>query len=194
MIVFPLIIVNLMNIIIWNCRGALKPSFQSHIRELVRNHDPVILVVMETRVGGDKAREITDRLAFDGAIHTDTIGFTGGLWMLWHSDRVEVNSLATTEQEIHAVIKVISSNFDWLFTAMYASPRSAERQILWNNLNKAADLHSMPWILAGDFNKPLLEDDKFGGRVVSISRSLLLKDCLDKCNMIDIGFSSPRFT
>ena len=130
MIVFPLIIVNLMNIIIWNCRGALKPSFQSHIRELVRNHDPVILVVMETRVGGDKAREITDRLAFDGAIHTDTIGFIGGLWMLWHSDRVEVNSLATTEQEIHAVIKVISSNFDWLFTAMYASPRSAERQIL----------------------------------------------------------------
>ena len=194
MIVFPLIIVNLMNIIIWNCRGALKPSFQSHIRELVRNHDPVILVVMETRVGGDKAREITDRLAFDGAIHTDTIGFIGGLWMLWHSDRVEVNSLATTEQEIHAVIKVISSNFDWLFTAMYASPRSAERQILWNNLNKAADLHSMPWILAGDFNEPLLEDDKFRGRVVSISRPLLLKDFLDKCNMIDIGFSSPRFT
>ena len=52
----------------------------------------------------------------------------------------------------------------------------------------------MPWILAGDFNEPLLEDDKFGGRVVSISRSLLLKDCLDKCNMIDIGFSGPRFT
>ena len=52
----------------------------------------------------------------------------------------------------------------------------------------------MPWILAGDFNEPLLEDDKFRGRVVSISRPLLLKDFLDKCNMIDIGFSSPRFT
>ncbi|XP_050259191.1 uncharacterized protein LOC126704213 [Quercus robur] len=119
---------------------------------------------MEIRIGSDRAREITDRLPFDGAIHTDTIGFTGGLWMLWHSDRVEVNPLATTEQEIHAVIKVISSNSDWLFTAVYASPRSAERQILWNNLNKAADLHSMPWVLAGDFNEPLLEDDKFGGR------------------------------
>ena len=145
---------------------------------------------METRIGGDRAREITDRLPFDGAIHTYTIGFSGGLWMLWHSDRVEVNPLATTEQEIHAVIKVISSNSDWLFTAVYASPRSAERQILWNNLNKAADLHSMPWVLAGDFNEPLLEGDKFGG----INRSLLLKECLDKCNMIDIGFSGPRFT
>jgi len=133
-----------MNIIIWNCRGALKPSFQSHVRELVHNHNPAILVVMETRIGGDRAREITDRLPFDDAIHTDTIGFSGGLWMLWQSDRVEVNPLATTEQEIHAVIKVISSNSDWLFTTVYASPRSAERQILWNNLNKAADLHSLP--------------------------------------------------
>lgn len=33
-----------------------------------------------------------------------------------------------------------------------------------------------------------------GGRVVSVSGSLLFKDCLDKCNMIDTGFSGPRFT
>lgn len=37
-------------------------------------------------------------------------------------------------------------------------------------------------------------DNKFGGRAVSVSRSLLFKECLDKCNMIDIGFSGPRFT
>lgn len=52
----------------------------------------------------------------------------------------------------------------------------------------------MPWVLAEDFNEPLLEDDKFGGKAVSISRSLLLKECLDKCNMIDIRFSGPWFT
>ena len=37
-----------MNIIAWNCRGALKPSFQNHVRELVQNHDPAIMIVMET--------------------------------------------------------------------------------------------------------------------------------------------------
>lgn len=67
----------LMNIIVWNCKGALKPSFQSHIRELVRNHSPAILVVMETRVGGERVREITNRLPFYGAIHADTIGYVG---------------------------------------------------------------------------------------------------------------------
>ena len=47
----PFVFVNNMSIIVWNCRGALKPNFQSHVRELARNHNLIILVVMETRVG-----------------------------------------------------------------------------------------------------------------------------------------------
>ena len=69
----------MLNIIAWNCRGALKPSFQDHINELAHRHDPTILVVMETKVGGARAKEITDRLPFNGAIHTETIGYAGGL-------------------------------------------------------------------------------------------------------------------
>ena len=115
----------LMNVIIWNCRGALKPTFQGHVRELIRIHNPAILVMMETKVGGERAKEITDRLPFDDVIHTDTIGYGGGLWMLWNSDRVEVKPLSSIEQEIHAMVKVLNSNSSWLFTAIYASPRSA---------------------------------------------------------------------
>ena len=49
-------------------------------------------------------------------------------------------------------------------------------------------------MVAGDFNEPFIDEDKFGGRAVSVNRSLLFKECLDKCSMIDIGFSGPRFT
>ena len=57
-----------------------------------------------------------------------------------------------------------------------------------------AELHNLPWVLAGDFNEPLLSDDKFEGRSVSVNRSLLFKECLDRCNMMDIGFAGPHFT
>ncbi|XP_023890678.1 uncharacterized protein LOC112002755 [Quercus suber] len=153
-----------------------------------------MLVVMETRIGGERAKEITDKLPFDGAIHTKTIGYTGGLWVLWNSDIVEVTPLANTEQKIHVMVKVHPSNSSWLFFAVSASLRSPERQILWNNLMQVIDLHNMSWVLAGDFNEPLLKDDKFGGQVVNLKRALLFKECVDKCNMIDIGFSRPRFT
>lgn len=114
--------------------------------------------------------------------------------MLWNSDRVEINPLSNTEQEIHAVVKVLNSNSSWLISTIYASPRSTERHILWNNLNKVAELHDMPWVLAGDFNETLSAEDKFGGRTIGVSSSLLFKEYLDNCNMIDIGFSGPRFT
>ena len=52
-------------------------------------------------------------------------------------------------------------------------------------------LHNMSWVIANDFNEPLIGEDKFGGRPMSVNRSLLLKECLDKCNTIDLGFSGP---
>ena len=184
----------IMNSIIWNCRGASKPSFQKRVREMVQKHNPTILVVMETRVGVNRAREITGRLPFDGVIHSDAVGFASGIWVLWNSERVDVAHLASTEQEIHFTVKVRSSSVIWLFFAVYASPRCAERHILWNNLMNVAELHNMPWVIAGDFNEPLVNDDKFGGKAVSVNSSLLFKECLDKCSMMDIGFAGPRYT
>ena len=66
-----------MNIIAWNCRGPLKPFFQNHARELVHNHDPNIMI-METCIGGNRVREITGRLPFNGHPHKN-------YWFCWRS-------------------------------------------------------------------------------------------------------------
>ena len=114
--------------------------------------------------------------------------------MLWNSDKVEISPFTKIEHEIHVTIKVRSSNSSWILFATYASPRSAKMHILWNNLSKVVDLHNLLWVIVGDFNEPLIGEDKFGGRPVSVNRSLLLKECLNKCNMLELGFSGLRFT
>lgn len=53
-------------------------------------HDPTIFVVMETRLSGERVKEITDRLPFAGAIRADTIWYVGGLWVLWNFEKAEV--------------------------------------------------------------------------------------------------------
>jgi len=169
-------------------------NIRSHNRELICNCNPAIFVVMETRIRGDRAREIIDRLPFHGAIHTNTIGYVGGLWVLWNADKVDVTPLANTEQGIHIVIKVQSSNSSCLFSDIYVSPRSVERHILRNNLMGVSEIHNMPCVLAGDFNKPLMEDDKFRGRAMNVNRSIMFKECLNKCCMIDIRFFGSHFT
>ena len=64
---------------------------------MVKESSLDIFIFMETRVGGDRAKEIFYKLSFDGAIHTDTLVYTGGLWILWYSDIVKINHLASIE-------------------------------------------------------------------------------------------------
>ena len=65
---------------------------------------------------------------------------------------------------------------------------------MWNNLVRVVDSHSLPCVIIGDFNKPLINNDKLGGRNVNVNMSLRFKKCLDRCNMIDLGFLESRFT
>ncbi|XP_065632987.1 uncharacterized protein LOC112028379 [Quercus suber] len=108
-------------------QGALNPPFNNSVHDLVQNLSPAIMIITETKVSGTRAKDITDRLPFDGAIHANNIGLTG---------------------------------------AIYASPRFAERKLLWENLITVASLHSMPSVMAGDFNEVLDGEDKFKGRRV----------------------------
>ncbi|XP_023926428.1 uncharacterized protein LOC112037832 [Quercus suber] len=183
-----------MNILIWNCRGALNPDFKRRVFEMVVNHCPSITVITETRVGGSRAEKIIEALPFDGFITTETIGYAGGLWILWRSEDAEVNLLSAIEQEIHATIKVCASNLSWLFTVIYASPRLAEWGILWSNIEKVGQLHNLPWLMIGDFNEILGGEDKFGRNQINLNKALEFKECLDSCNFVDLGFAGPKYT
>ena len=99
-----------MNILLWNCRGALNADFKRRIFEMAINHQLSIMVVTKMRVGGDRAAKIIEGLPFDGSIVSDTIGYGGGLWILCKTEDVEIILLLATEQEIHATVKVRSSN------------------------------------------------------------------------------------
>ena len=135
-----------MNVLMWNCRGALNADFKRRIFEMVVNHHPAIMAITETRVNGERAKRIAEGLPFDGFYATDTIGYVGGLWLLWNKDKVEVFILSATEQEIHASMKVCNSNTSRLISSIYASPCLVERRILWSNLSKVAELHLSPLV------------------------------------------------
>jgi len=133
-----------MNIPVWNCRGAMKPSFRSTIHDLTNFHSPGIVVVTETRISGSRAGEILRTLPYDGIHTTNPIGYAGGIWLLCHRDMVGMDVLTATKQEIHAIFKVLSSPSPWLLSSIYGSPRFEERQILWDNLCSISLLHGLP--------------------------------------------------
>ena len=152
-----------MNILMGNCRGDLKPDFKRKIYEMAVNHNLAIMVITKIKVGGGRAKRIITNLLFNGFITTETIGYVGGLWVLWKKDEADIDLLAATEQEIHATIKVCHSNLTWFISAIYASPCLAKRRLVWSNLLEIAKLHNHPWLMLGDFNEVLSSEEKYGG-------------------------------
>ena len=49
---------------------------------MVKENSPDIFIVTETRVEEDCTKEISDKLPFGEAIHTPTLGYVGGFWIL----------------------------------------------------------------------------------------------------------------
>ena len=78
----------IINILIWNCRGAMKPQFRQTVMDHVNWHMPLIMVITKTRTSRAPADEIIESLPFHGVVVADTIGFAGGIWLLWCSDLV----------------------------------------------------------------------------------------------------------
>ncbi|OMO59818.1 Endonuclease/exonuclease/phosphatase [Corchorus olitorius] len=114
--------------------------------------------------------------------------------MLWRTDRVRVDHVGSSEQEIHAVIKVSPFTNEFLFSAIYASPRSRDRDILWENLRTVSDNNNLPWIAAGDFNEVLRAEDKKCGNPVSATRLRKFHSCLFDCSLDELAVSGPKFT
>ncbi|KAF7803052.1 reverse transcriptase [Senna tora] len=181
-----------MIILAWNVRGAGGTDFKRIFRDMVNLHHPSVVILTETRLSGARADSVIPTLGFDSFIKVDAMGFAGGIWVLWHSHLINVNALGSSFQEIHCLLKV--NNLSFLLTAIYASPSPENRNILWNSLSYFSTLHSVPWLLMGDFNDYSNSSEKFGGRPPDLKRMENFNSFLNNCNLLDLGFVGPLFT
>ncbi|CAL2259571.1 unnamed protein product [Prunus armeniaca] len=63
---------------------------------------------------------------------------------------------------------------------------------MWDYLSFVAASHNMPWLIAGDFNELLTADEKFRGVLECKSKGF--RNWVDGNEMIDLGYSGPKFT
>lgn len=147
------------------------------IRNNIRN---LMSVITETRITGHTARVIAPNLAFGGFYCTDSTNFRGGIWILWDANLVAMEIFSSTEQEILAEVWT-SPHSSYLLSAIYASPRWMEKEVLWNNLRSISDAITHPWLLVGDFNSIVDGSEKIDGNPATNSQTRSFTDYLDYC-------------
>lgn len=72
----------------------------------MNEHQPYLVVITETRIGGDRGREICESLGLPKFEISEPVGFAGGIWLLWNDLEVCCDILSVTQQEIHTFVQV----------------------------------------------------------------------------------------
>ena len=169
--------------------------FRANAYELHRRHRPNILIIIEPRIAEARAQGVIDTLPYSHSSRVDPVGFSGGIWLLWNEGlSFSVEIITCSEHIIHALIKVHSPSLSFLFTAVYAPPQFNKCKPFWDYLQNLTVNISLPWLLLGDFNDMISEEEKLGGLLVNRTRMMAFRNCLENCGLMDLGFYGPCFT
>ncbi|KAJ4848788.1 hypothetical protein Tsubulata_025772 [Turnera subulata] len=85
--------------------------------------------------------------------------------------------------------------FGWkrmAFRVVYG-PYGEERLVLYGSLVMVQSV-TRPWVLLGDFNETISQDEKQGGVPISQARCDKFRDWIEECRLLDLGYSGPKFT
>ncbi|XP_071940051.1 uncharacterized protein [Coffea arabica] len=182
-----------MRALVWNCQGVGSPLTVSHLREVNNLLSPNLIFLSETKNRKPVVDRIARGLRFDNSAVVEAMHKAGGMALLWKEDTqvVEVYQTAFT---IEARIEDMDLNCNWWFIGVYASCDAQIRKNQWQVLKERSRLWGSRFMIAGDFNDILSNDEKWGG-VAREERSFRdFKDFLAHNHLIDIGFEGHPWT
>ena len=90
----------------------------------------------------------------------------GRIVVIWKEELVAMDILEPSDQAIHSGHSG-ASGISFSISFIYAFNSAMGRRFLWENLFKFSSMNRRPWILSGDFNNVLSNDERNNGLPVS---------------------------
>lgn len=75
-----------MGLIAWNARGLGNPREFNKLRMILQTFSLSLVFISETKLYGRVARLVKDSVGYDGGIHVDLAGRSGGLILRWKKE------------------------------------------------------------------------------------------------------------
>ncbi|KAG2297914.1 hypothetical protein Bca52824_034386 [Brassica carinata] len=115
---------------------------------------------METKQQDDSIKEKLQSLDFTGYFSVPPVGLSGGLSLFWRE--------SVTLEVLHASPNIIDAEIKFKGTSSYVSfiygvPAVGNRSQFWESVSDLASGRDAPWLLTGDFNDILNNEEKVGG-------------------------------
>jgi hypothetical protein len=180
-----------MNLLALNCRGAGLAATVGELRNLCRFYNPEVVFLCETKQKAGYMNKIKWSLGFANGVTVDCQGRSGGM-VLWWKHGVEVSVRPWCQYYIDAVIQ--TNGKQWRFSGIYGEPRTELRSKTWEALRYLRSQDDIPWLCAGDFNEILSQHEQQGGNPRGVANMVAFGDCLNDCNLNDLGYTGYDYT
>lgn len=176
-----------MNIISFNCRGLDKDPKITKLAHLVREKEPDLVFLSETKSNSTRMENIPRRLNFGGCFVVECVKTAGGLCLLW-KEGIEVNIQSYTQHHIDAMVD------DWRFTSFYGCSRSHVKKHTLDLMRRIREDVQESWLVIGNFNLLFSSSDKIGGLAPDFSLMERFRGTLHFCQLQELKFEGSRFT
>ncbi|XP_059302254.1 uncharacterized protein LOC132054225 [Lycium ferocissimum] len=110
------------------------------------------------------------------------------------ADNIEVEVLSDSKQQISLKLVFHDTGKSLVTTLVYAKCNEVERLQLWDSIYSVANSMSLPWMIGGDFNVVLNDEEKIGGIPVLAQDIEDFAFCINSCELEEIQFKGSPFT
>ncbi|BFG30893.1 hypothetical protein CerSpe_171670 [Prunus speciosa] len=181
-----------MTILCWNVRGLGNPRTFRALRYLLRDKNPDVIFLSETKKTIQQMAGVSAQLGAIGQFSVSRNGRAGGLALLWrHGVKVSIRSFSSGH--IDAMIEGVTQNC-FRFTGFYGNPDLASRKHSWELLHRLADGYSGPWVVGGDFNEVLELNEYLGRRYRPASQMRDFGMALEDCGLTSMKYKGYKYT
>ncbi|XP_026399691.1 uncharacterized protein LOC113295576 [Papaver somniferum] len=177
-----------MRVLFWNINGFARDESRCKLQELLKEFKPDIFCLAEPKV--HCTLTFLRGLYVDGykkeVIHNSVGRSKGNLWIFWSMDIVTPVAVNSSRQA--TTIKVEDVFISFIHASCFQVTRRSLRQQLSSFDN------NIPWLVMGDFNCVLRNDDKKGGYTPCTSAINEFSDWLDDNNLFEADSLGSKYT
>ncbi|KAL3634161.1 hypothetical protein CASFOL_021215 [Castilleja foliolosa] len=120
------------------------------------------------------------------------LGSAGGLILAW-KDVVVLSTNVLHQSHFHCFITYPPLT-TWKFTAAYVPCNYVKKAQFWDSMADLDNNDNLPWLIMGDFNAIVSQDEKLGGLPFTSSSYHHLSNDLNNLGLIDLGYVGYPYT
>ncbi|KAA3460798.1 Exo_endo_phos domain-containing protein [Gossypium australe] len=128
---------------------------------------------------------IRKKFRFQNGIEVSTNGTRGGLCLGWKNE-MDIRLMGYNENCIDVMVNNDGNRPEWRLTGFYGAPDVRDRADFWNLLRNLSHNSSKAWVVLGDFNEIISNQEKCGGRYREEKQMDAFQEALDYCVLTDL--------